>query len=59
MGSQPGLHLRCLVRAVIVQQQMQLLLPRKLTVQPQQEFQELLMAVSGLALPDHLAVQQT
>ena len=27
MGSQPGLHLRCLVRAVIVQQQMQLLLP--------------------------------
>ena len=36
-----------------VHDQMQLPRPRKLPVQPPQEFQELLMAMPGLALPHH------
>ena len=54
---QPRLHSRLAVGPVVIYNQVQRHIPGKLTVQPPQEAQELLVPVPGHALPDHPSVQ--
>jgi len=56
MAFQPGLHLWDFVRPVAIQDQVQLAIAGELAVQPPQEFQEFLVAVSAVALPDDFAI---
>jgi len=57
MALQPRLHVGMLVGAVIVHHQVERDLAGKLRIKASQEFQELLMAVPGKALPDHFPLQ--
>ena len=55
MAFEPCLHPRMRVRPVIVHDQVQDNFSRKFGVQSFEELQELLMAVPGIALPDHFS----
>src|SRR2546430_4894572 len=57
MPFQPALDFRGLVRPVVIQHQVQFLVPGKVPVQAAQEPQEFLMAMPATALPDDFAVQ--
>ena len=57
MAFQPCLHFWGFVRPVVVQHQMEFPVRWELSVQPTQELQEFLMAVSAMTLPDHFAIQ--
>src|SRR2546430_7977835 len=57
MPFQPALDFRGLVRPVVIQHQVQFLVPGKVPVQAAQEPQEFLMAMPATALSDDFAVQ--
>src|ERR1700676_4170104 len=57
MAFQPGLHVGMLVRAVVVHDEMQRHLAGKLLVQPPEEPDELLVAMSLMALSDDTPLQ--
>ena len=56
MLGKPLLHLGGLMRAIVVQNQMQLHVATRLAVNRAQKPQELLLPMPGQALPDHAAV---
>src|SRR6266700_7881883 len=57
MLCQPLLHVCVFVRAIVIENHMQIQIERKLSVQAPQELQELLMAMASKAVGDHLALE--
>ena len=55
---QPRLHLRMLVRAVVIHDEMQRHIPGKFGVEPTQELQEFLVTMTAVALTDDFALQK-
>ena len=57
MTLQPALHILMLVRAIVVDDQMQIVRIRGLLINEFHELDELLMTMAAHADPDHLPVQ--